>query len=517
MQRGAAAAAAYAVLGSRNAEAGEPNPEAAVQNFLQEAEDLVAVYKKEFFSLSTKEQVDGMPDLFFFALLTLKQVDTMRDGFLKKFGSGILQLLEMAAKVDEGLRVSFLNMLNRFDCYGLVYRHLHEKKSYLNRKNFIPAVFDKEAHFRARATDFLPDGGEVLDTEIDPRIGQLDQSFAHHEEVKQTIIDFPGWTKPERQRQFREVISEPEVRAVLTQSDCTLAEAYSLVKAVIRYRELHPQSRIANADIAKDLLQKREVFKQEVIAGPETDQFIYFGYGSPLEPFRFDPELLLPTVNKVMRRPVGDAVETKEETDKRITTISGNDELGGGLDLRKKIWESRGKTTVYIDTHGAPSEMGLNSYGKEFNRITVAEVAHALLTRLLNDGDRDTLVQCVVVFEACYSYDFQGNLLAKMKEIYGSRNENYGQSLAEKIGIPFEKILLPTIITSAQEGSVSYGGMTRDLQTNYTSLGPITGEYLLRRVQPKVYESADIVFFLHGRGEWDEIGAGDRPAETVSV
>lgn len=449
---------------------------------------------------------------------SIKTIDKARQLFLSRLpAEKIKRGLELADRV-EGMSGFFMtddiySYLFKFDCLGLYYDYLRSQGKYKDGLR----NYDKECHFYARVSDFCPYGKEVLDEEIDPRLGQLDDDFQSRQSVEKSIKYSSAWAQPEWQAEFRSVLDNQHVRDLLQNTNCTLAEAYSLVKAAVKYKKEHPDSRINYDIIMVKLLSEREKFMDRVIIGPEIDEFIFFNYKPKIEEeAQFDGDGLDILARLFMTRKMNGREEHPNQVSERIKRVDGENDFSG-LDMRKHIWESKGKTTIYFNTHGHPNKLMVKE-GHEFG-VRPRDLASALITRLQDSANPKDLGDVNLVFASCYGYDFFKNFEKDLRRVYEENtsidsSDGKRKTCAQMLGVPFEAIHLPTVVTAAQEGSISYTTVT-DLPLQQKLLAllnekKLTGEFYMRRIQPGVYGLADMAFFSgQQNGKLMEVGMGE--------
>lgn len=450
---------------------------------------------------------------------TIAEQDAAREKFLAAVGDSVEDALAKAMEYRNTtgyfrpLQV-LEHRLTEMDCYGLYYAFLDKQGTY-NPEGYRSSFEWQNNHYAVRASDFLPDSSKLSNVEIDPRLGQFDEDPKDSDQLKKvkeriqiTTAIRPAWTDPKRQKQFKGILDNPTVRPQFEQSDCTLAEVYSMIKAAVRFREEHPTTRMPDEHIITALMNKREQFKKQEILGPETNAFIHFNYYQEGDPKFFDGDLL---------DDIGKAtVDKGNRGESKVERIDGNDE-GVTMKLFHALYKSRGATTVYYNTHGHPNNLGIASnIGRG---ISLNDIVKPLLWRLTETKDPATLGDLTIVVNACRSHDFARNVIDDLRRQY---NEGYGEIITdtetkkkyhkETMGnIDFEKITLPTIIASTQEGSLSFKSvMEQPLKSNQKAIereGKLTGEMLMRRIQPQSYHAADIsIFSAQKRGKLLEIG-----------
>ncbi len=446
---------------------------------------------------------------------TLAEQDTVRSAFLARFRERVPSLLAKATNSEKGFYKTLIaGELSTADCYGLFYQHLRDTDEYTDR----PIEKDDE-HYAVRAADFLPTADEIKPEEIDPRIGLLRNDDRRKEEYKvgKLIEEAPAWTDPGLQKKFKTVLANKQFRDLVTNTDCTLAEVYSIIKAAINTKKTSQPTQ-TETEIAQWLIVEREAFKKNVLLGPETDEFIFFNYhAATKDEAQFNGDTLEEIGMIAMKRHIDGKQETDEETRKRIKRIEGT-EHNAKTTLEYAIANSRGKTTIYFNTHGSKDTLSMET-GHE-NPLDVESLAGDLCERIVHSHNPQTLKDLKIIFCSCHSYDFTTNLASSLNKTYEATryepsdpSNSHPTSYKKIIGVPFERIALPTIVTAAQEGSFGYTGLEKELKANEPAIkkeGKLTGELYSRRIQPAEYSDADITFFNGKNGSLLEIGAQEK-------
>lgn len=385
-------------------------------------------------------------------------------------------------------------------------------------------------YFLIRAKDYWPKN--IFDAEIDPRATRVDEGDPDREVVQETIDTSPAWLDPQRLALFRDVAESPEVRQLFITSDCTLAEAYSLIKAAIKRQENVTDDSTHYPDIIKQLLADREIWKTREIIGSKTDTLITFHYYDPKNDlFNPDSEKYSGNFFRDLSHTLGikhthifqytPDLPTKKNIAKR--------EYAMAKKLFSTILRSRGNTTIFFDTHGSP-EGTLEMHEDSIYKMDYHYLASALLQRLVRadhrekqtDNLQDELAEVTIVLASCFSYDFTKKLIETMKHLYETASpyqEDQHHTFQDVLGIPFTDISLPNVIAGAQEGSVSYDDvLLNSLRTHRGALektGGLQGDFLSQVIQPEQYMNADITFFKGERGKLAEIGI--RPESSTGL
>jgi hypothetical protein len=430
--------------------------------------------------------------------LTPAERDQLREEFLHIYGpelDGFIADADAAGRLKDAY-----TELAVFGCHGRVYAYLAQKEAYERKQELLPKKngsqliglaqaknhLARSLHFQVRAADFLPHAADLAGEEVDPRLEMADSNL----EVADLIAAQPGWTDPERLGAFKEMIDDPQVRDVLQDSDCTLAEAYSVIKSVVQFQNRHPEKILeSSAAIAKQMLYKRERFKHAEILGPSTDQFIAFTFHEP-NGQQFDPQLL---------QDLADAAGVYHDA---RTVIDTSDSERARTQLSEALINARGRTTIYFDTHGSNQDLAISRGPVPESVIDVSELAWNLVSNLAASGDPNALKEMRIILSSCNSYDFTENLVAEMRVQYQL------MGCDGVLNVPFDEITLPSVITGAQEGSLAYS--TPTLAAALPAIekdGRFTGEHVLRLLQPIDYRLTDFTIFEGRPGGLEEIAA----------
>jgi len=370
---------------------------------------------------------------------------------------------------------------------------------------------DKEissTYFHTKAEDYWPE--KIMHFEIDQRIGQW-ASYPNEDirlAINESYIRDIGWSDEKKLRTFRMIMANEDVKHILQNSDCTLAEVFSIIKAaIIEYPDLDKKQ---YSKVIKELLTKREQFKSKEIIGPHTDEVIIFNYGntvlnSPDNPTstNFDGSFL----KKLSDELVEDASkvtlvhERAKNTDQSIKKT-----------LSSMIEHSKGATTLLFNTHGTSTNELLIDEGRE--TLKTFTIANPLMMRVINsaiDGKnyKDELSDVTIFLASCHSYNFAKELERAFRSEFNFLKKTY-QDLLRHVEISYDEINLPTVITMANKGSVTFSsaciGELKKHRKSINRQGTLDGAFLLQSMQPDVYGTSDITFFNGDKGNLEEIG-----------
>ena len=450
---------------------------------------------------------------------SIEDTDKMRAEFMQNYSERVLEKLKQAQQLDgfvarkkHVIIKDIFQALDKTDSLAVYYKSLADnpKKGAEITKNAGIEFKWRMVRQRTIASDYLPTSKEIEDMDIDPR--DLQTKYAQEfsaSSARNSAKRKPAWLSMGKQKAFRRLLDDEEVRQLLSDPEqkLTLAEAYSAIKAAIK--RVDSDKDIEKQKLAvRDALKFRQAFMKKELVGEKTQTFISFTHQGDKE-LRFSTsgqEVLLATTG-IEGRP---QAKLKEDGT-GVVGLTGSDVPEAAISARKKIQKaiecSDGQTAVYFNTHG--SEQGLlfssnQPTHPEKVRLSNEELAKSLVKRAIEKG-KDSLGDMIMFIDSCYSYDYSQILAEAIKKVYESET---GQS--------FVGVKLPTIVASTQEGSASYGEvLARPLAWNEQSIadaGRLSGEFLLRRIQPYGYPYGDLTIFDEDiSGQWGEV------ARTASV
>lgn len=453
---------------------------------------------------------------------TIAEQDKLREMLFAMKGRDGQELPSMVAQAAEfGLRYgvkdlkTLIVLAKDAQMYGWVYQ------GFLRRGVFMEIGQDPESHFSIRASDFLPLGNQITNEEIDPRLLRKKRTPDAWEvvDIDKTIADRPGWTSPFHKSDFCGYLDDPSVRDLLQKSNCSLAEAYSLIKAAI----VHPFVRAgkqSRSEVISWLLRQRDAFMKMKILHATTDHFIYYSY--PDAKADFDGDILDTLGKRFVKEPSKiDRVDTQDtramfDPESRVadayTYQEKNDEAQRlQHHVHTSIAQSKGNTTVYFNTHGSDKYTVLvpswdNSLSVGDVAFSIDDLAGALIERVAQDGP-SSLREICLIFDQCHSHDFSLSLVRSIAMKAGKK----GMSVTA----------FPTIITGAQVGSFAYSNVLNGgLRRNKTAIqreGQLTGEFLVRRIQAQGYADADLAFLVGWDAEVVEIGQQVEPSDQQNA
>ena len=457
--------------------------------------------------------------------LTIEERKISREKFLKEFP---LEKLEESLDYiysnnhffykDNGLGSimgATLGFLERLGCQGIIYNFAINKikqDNRLEKEKIIEKLSSHPYYYGSMSQDYLPEAADITANQIDPRLNGFKRSIPKLDASNMYITDL-GFAGEERQAQFKEILSNKIIRERIKTENITLAEACSIAKAIIHYREQQYKLKQSDEDIFEVIMSKQRDFKKKVILGKGFN-LINFNF--------FDKESSNSFSNKGLKQ-LALALGIKEDDMTIIEGVKTADEIS--LMLKTAIVNCEGPTAIYFNTHG--SELGLALTEEEKN-LSFEFIAQALLRRLVLRKSANDLGDINIIIDACYGHNFAKSLLSSMHKqyIYAKifQDENGGEKTAADIlKKDFSGIGLPTIITAAQESSQSYTtpyDIDHSFLRNFEALkkeGALTGEYLLQRIQPEVYVNEDMtIFFPQPENKKLEIGLKSIQEDTVN-
>jgi hypothetical protein len=370
-----------------------------------------------------------------------------------------------------------------FDFPALSEKGLEEKLATYEKLHIKLKADSSLSYFSVRVKDYLPTGEVCQESDIDPRFIYLQtvQDSVQKERMIKNIEQSPGWTTDERKNQFKDLLDNSIIRDRVLNSDMTLSEVYSIIKAIVKYRETHDEE---VSEIIEKIFAINEKFDREVILGQTTDTFINFNYNE------------LESSDQFSGRQVETIAKLAGVKQENIVRIDGADKAEGDVlldKIRKVILESRGKTTIYFNTHGAKTSLSIDSWDIGINaNYDVRHLATDLINKLQN-GEVEWLGNLNIILDSCFSYDFAHNLLNQLKRFYKNGTISYEKSGKQLVqtheqyhGVKWEDLKLPTIITAAQQGSWGFSGFL----SMETSILQLAGEIKVNGVTGKVLKRA---------------------------
>jgi hypothetical protein len=189
-----------------------------------------------------------------------------------------------------------------------------------------------------------------------------------------------------------------------------------------------------------------------------------------------------------------------------------------GEKLVKAIEESPDNTLIYISNHVEKNGImaGMSPDGKP-QMLNTDGFASAFLNRIVQkyqNGDRNARSasgKIKVIIDGCYGYNLANNIVSRMKEIYNTDYKNV-------IGVDFEDLKLPTIVTMSGDSSPvvldKRSGSRALTSDSYRKMirseGALTGNMLLGLQSESYITGGDMGFFISDHGKLKEISSNQR-------
>jgi hypothetical protein len=343
--------------------------------------------------------------------------------------------------------------------------------------------------FTLYACDYLPRSNEILPEHIDPFIAFVQKKYNDADQN----ISRSKWVAGAYQSKFKKMLDEPAVRQQLqAQPNLSLAGAFSLIKAVIEYKEnISPNT--SESKILDKLLVERNKFAGQKLIDAQTTVVHFYGFDNKDRKTgktgknRFTPS----NMNEILS-----AAGVPKEKNLLFETEQDPNAFMGFL---KTIGESRDKTFVSVDTHG--SEYTLSIKNSDFFGIDLVgfELAHRVVGVVLERGveaARRTLGNVTFYSHACHPYVFlYENLLPEMKKSLQSEKKAcadllklssqpdfkerfkrmYGiemtaqalKNLSELTNLDPESLDVPRVLGNGQKGNTVYDPFDLEQSSSY--------------------------------------------------
>jgi len=435
----------------------------------------------------------------------LRQIRDEVDPYLETIKELILKSgnkpTEDAGSLSPGSINWLLAKLQPSGSQGIIFDALQEQGSYNEVCQSLPREYITEEYYSISAKDFLPTPENIFDFEIDPRLGFAKYYPSELADIKEKINEQPGWANPNKIKLFKEALGNEDIRKTVTDKELSLAESYSLIKAAITLQEDQPN--IELTEIIETILLAQEKFKTKKILHPGTEYFIHANNNE--ETTTGNPFAVEKTKEA---RFSGDNLDELAKTcgvaDKNIHRVDGTD-TNSNVKTMESIQHSHGETTIYLNGHGSPEAIEIAQDG---DLLTCEGVAASLIQRIKQVKDPDSLSQVTILIDACYGYDFAINLFSALEKEYKKLKEE-----DESLENDFAQITLPTVITSTQRESVGFTTAVcpvKMLKKHLPAIkdeGSLTGEFMLKRIQPSSYAFSDMTVFSGEKGSYTEIAS----------
>lgn len=376
-------------------------------------------------------------------------------------------------------------------------------------------------YYSSDCRDYIPTGKQIKGSDIDPRLNALKSKEKEVADLtSQDIKLMPAWADRGMQSEFSKLADNPKLRKMAADAGLAVAEFFSLIKAVIKFRkdrelpgvdfsarEVKNFATMDDEKIAEVLLKERRDVAERKILSKTTEHFIVFNGYDDAEPgdgafFEGDNWDQIAAAAGVSRKKFS-----------RHDVMPVEDNAGVINDFLKAIVASTGETVVAVNTHGETDRLGVNKLSKAQQYIEVETLAGALVERVVACGNPKSLGEMTILFDACFSYDFTKKLNYHINALW-ERKKSLNEAFASW------KILMPRVHAFVQEGSAGWGNasLNRLLAAQTEGIkkdGALLGSRILKKVQPQAYAYNDFTFFVPDEGGGlIEVGEGDIVNQT---
>jgi hypothetical protein len=327
-----------------------------------------------------------------------------------------------------------------------------------------------------------------------------------------------GWANKAKQRLFNDLLKNPNIRSILTtRPDLTMADAFSLIKSTVNNEDGR------NPDVViKEILSQRDKLAETKFISADTEQVIIFDYD---DGSGNSNDFKGKKLGEMAKNALGEKAE--KDPSKFIKTITTRavelENATPGEELVKAIGSSPDNTTLYLSTHSDKSGIliGKSADGKP-QLLAMDGFASAFLNHLLSsyqtrgaEGAKNSLGNMKIIIDGCSGYNLSKNIIDRMKTLY---DEGYAQT----IGVPFEKISLPTIVTMAGDASPivlretsGSRALTNDTyQKMIKSEGALTGRMLFQLQSESYITGGDMGFFISDHGKLKEVSSNQKTQKS---
>jgi hypothetical protein len=328
-----------------------------------------------------------------------------------------------------------------------------------------------------------------------------------------------GWANPEKQGRFNQLLKDGDIRRILESGNFTMADAFSLIKSTIS----NSRPGVEPKDILNELIEERQKLAKTNFIDHNTEQVIIFSNTTPEEKGKFKGDEL----GKMATEALGEkAIQNPNKYIKQIEAgiIKNINEQSPGEKLVRAIEESPDNTLIYISTHAEKTGImaGVSKDGKP-QMLNIDGFATAFLNRILQKslkGEKnatDSSGSIKIIIDGCYGYNLAGNIAKKMEELYNA-------SYKEQIGVNFENLKLPTIVTMAGDSSPvvldKTSGSRALTSSPYLKMirkeGALTGGMLLKLQSESYATGGDMGFFISDHGKLKEISSNQETTKPTS-
>lgn len=465
--------------------------------------------------------------------ISVRGMDKAHDMFVEKFGERIKKGLEQAfteedVKTKKSLparvriirkdRQTLYAAMKQFNALGIYYAYISQAQENPDRDEFEKRVGWKDDKFHVRTSDYIPFEQGYAYPHRDRREAIDIRNRGSKDTDLQQLKEDPGLNQKEHYFAFCEMVHDDEIRDLFEKEDTSIAEMYSILKAVIKkqeaedapvltlvehegnFRDYKFTDKKRTVELVKEMLKYRKRMKRVVFVGKDTKHLIGFSHAVE-KGDSFNKTM--PLLEKIAKRKGDpDVVHLQPQNTRDAAETEGNKAL-----LRFNIQESSGETLILLETHGLKQRAKVGAD----TSYTVEELAEDLVKRIQKQKDGKTLGSVRIINDSCYSTDFSANLTIKINE------------RLDALQISKKDIRLPTIVTTAQTSSLARADIFSEALKKYGHIirreGKITGELLMRYIQPELYRYEDMAFFMdtlrkHGL---IEIGDADNDNREESI
>jgi hypothetical protein len=446
------------------------------------------------------------------------------DRFVKETSSSGEVSYTLSGEVDLGalLEYKIYNSLKQFDCHGLVYKLFSDSGLYTQANKILGRNWElDQGRMTYKSNDFLPAAAEISPEEIDPFIFIT----KNRKDVTAKDVDRSKWGKAEYQKKFRDVLDNTKIRERLKKEpDFTHADSCSLIKSVIEYKERGLGNGIGDEVILDLLISERRKFEDEVWLDGSTDTIRFYGHDTTWDK--------LAGKNMFDAKPMDEIVNiTGSKSDQIIHAEKFSNPAQIFLNAIKK---ARGKTLIYIETHGNPNYLSTDVDAQK-DDIKLVDLARNLKDIVFDVLEKEgleaaylTLAEFKIFSGACFGYDaFFEEFPAQMHNLL---QEELRRRLKKKMGntpaelaiknFDINKVRLPRKITLSQKGNLVFDFFQKALVSHKGAIkkqGKIRGKDLLA-IQPEVYAlGGDMSFSSSKDGQIYQISEVEKHSQDRAV
>lgn len=346
-----------------------------------------------------------------------------------------------------------------------------------------------DRYYATRVRDFCPSMQDLRLQDIDPR-----NTPGLPTEAAAELRAHPGWSETHAINDFQHLFQQASLRGLATEHDLTLAECFSLLKAII-HEKRRSRTPLSSEVHAQRFLQLRHAFCERRILDSTTENVLLFaGYDDEQDA-------------RGHRNHAGSEDRTWDQALVACGVLPGRIQHHGfreGDDpelckqsFLRAIRETRGITFISLDSHGHPERILVAGAA----RLTPTDVARALLGRLNAARSSDALENVTICVQACYSHDFSRNLYQALQHFREQARTDPTWNNAPWL----REFAFPLIVSSSQADAQSTHSfkLGPQLQARTVALskdGGLMGMRILQDIQPKTYSAQDYTLFSAGDG-----------------